>query len=207
MWCGPAEMKPYTADRCKTPGTYWIYDYSIGYLGGWGAHPLDILVWGCDCDLAGPYSVEGTGVIPETGLYDTVYNWDMKLHMAGGVEMTFLPGGDSTKFIGTEGWVRIWRGGWETEPASLKTSKIGPNDVHLCVSRNHYQNFVDSVKSRKPAVSPLDHAVRSDVISLLCDVAVRLKRKITWDPKTSSIVGDAEATKMMCRPMRAPWTL
>ena len=40
MWCGPAPVRPYTADRCHPPGTYWIYDYSTGYLGGWGAHPL-----------------------------------------------------------------------------------------------------------------------------------------------------------------------
>ncbi len=35
MWNGPAPVKPFTADRCQRPGTYWIYDYSIGYLGGW----------------------------------------------------------------------------------------------------------------------------------------------------------------------------
>ena len=66
MWLGPAPS-PFTADRCHPPGTYWIYDYSIGYLAGWGAHPLDILVWGCDNDLAGPMTFEGTGEIPETG--------------------------------------------------------------------------------------------------------------------------------------------
>ena len=67
MWLGPAPMKPYTADRCHPPGTYWIYDYSIGYLAGWGAHPLDIMVWGSDADLAGPMTVEGTGKIPDQG--------------------------------------------------------------------------------------------------------------------------------------------
>ena len=107
MWCGPAPVKPYTADRCHPPGTYWIYDYSIGYLGGWGAHPLDIMVWGSDADIAGPMTVEGTGVIPTEGLYDTVYNWDMKIQLGDGVKMTFKPGGDSTKFIGPDGWVRI----------------------------------------------------------------------------------------------------
>ena len=81
MWCGPAPVRPYTADRCHPPGTYWIYDYSIGYLGGWGAHPLDIMVWGSDADLAGPMTVEGTGEIPAKGLYDTVYNWDMKIQI------------------------------------------------------------------------------------------------------------------------------
>ena len=207
LWCGPSPVRPYTADRCHPPGTYWIYDYSIGYLGGWGAHPLDIMVWGSDADTVGPITVEGTGVIPEKGLYDTVYDWDMKLQLGDGVAMTFKPGGDSTKFIGPDGWVRITRGGIDANPKSLLTSQIGPNDVHLVNSPNHYQNFIDSVKSRKPAVSPLDHAVRSDLISLLCDIAVRTKRKIAWDSQKQTIVGDDAAAKLMRRDMRAPWTL
>ena len=32
-------------------------------------------------------------------------------------------------------------------------------------------------------------------------------RPITWDPKTEKIVGDAEAAKMLDRPMRKPWTI
>ena len=121
--------------------------------------------------------------------------------------MTFKPGGDSTKFIGSDGWVRIWRDGIDAEPKSLLSSKIGPNDVHLLKSDNHYQNFIDAVKSRQPPVSPLDQAVRSDTISHLCDIAVRTRRQITWDPKKATIVGDEEAAKMMHRDMRSPWTL
>lgn len=207
MWCGPSPVKPYTADRCHPDGTYFIYDYSIGYLGGWGAHPLDIMILGSDADIAGPMTVEGTGVIPTTGLYDTVYNWDMKLGLGDGVQMTFKPGGDSTKFIGADGWVRIWRGGIDAGPKSLIEGKIGPKDINPDSSPGHCQDFIDSVKSRKPTRSPLDHAVRSDTISQLCNIAVRTGRKITWDPKTTTIVGDDEAAKMMHRELRAPWTL
>ncbi len=179
----------------------------IGYLGGWGAHPLDIMVWGSDSDLAGPMTVEGTGVIPTEGLYNTVYHWDVKVQMADGVKMTLKPGGDSTKFIGPDGWIDIRRSGIDAEPKSLLQSKLGPNDVHLLTSAAQDQNFIDSIKSRKQAVSPLADAVRSDNISQLCDIAVRTGRKITWDPKKEEIVGDAEASKMLSRPMRAPWTL
>lgn len=207
MWCGPSPLKPYTADRCHPTGTYWIYDYSIGYLAGWGAHPLDIMVWGSDADLTGPITVEGTGIIPTEGLYDTVYNWDMKLQLGDGVQMTFKPGGDSTKFIGPDGWIAISRAGIDAEPKSLLTSQLGHNDVHLPESPNHYQDFLDSVKSRKPAISNLNDAVRSDNLSHLCNIAVRTNRKITWDPKTETIVGDDEAAKMTHRDMRAPWTL
>jgi hypothetical protein len=207
LWLGPAPVKPYTADRCKNPGHFFIHDYSIGYLAGWGAHPLDIMIWGSDADQAGQIAVEGTGVISTEGLYDNVQTWDVRIQLGDDVQMTLKPGGDSTKFIGSDGWVRIWRGGIDAEPKSLLTSKIGPNDVHLIESPNHAQNFIDAVKSRKATVSPLDQAVRSDTISQLCDIAVRTKRKILWDPKTATIVGDAEATKMTHRDIRAPWTL
>jgi len=207
MWLGPAPMAPFTPDRCHPPGTYWIYDYSIGYLAGWGAHPLDIMVWGSDADLAGPMAFEGTGAISDKGLYNTVHNWDVKVEMADGVKMTFKAGGDSTKFIGSEGWIRISRGGWDAHPKSLLQEKIGAKDVRLIDSGNHYQNYVDAVKARKGAVSPLPDAVRSDIISQVCDIAIRLKRKVTWDPKKEVVVGDAEAAKMCSRPMRAPWTL
>lgn len=207
MWIGPAPMAPYTKDRCVTPGTYYIYDYSIGYLGGWGAHPLDIMVWGSDADVAGPMTVEGTGKIPTQGLYNTVINWDVTYQMANGVKMTFKPGGDSTKFIGPDGWVRIWRGGIDAEPKSLLQSKIGPDEVHLMESPRQDQNFLDAVKSRGKTVSPIGDAVRSDIISHLANITIRLKRKITWDPKKETIVDDAEASKMLTRAMRSPWTL
>jgi glucose-fructose oxidoreductase len=212
MWCGPAPLKPYTADRCHTPGTYCIYDYSIGYLAGWGAHPLDIMVWACNSDLAGPITVEGTGEVPTEGLYDTVCDWDVNFQFSDGVRMVFrqsgvdTPGADSTKFIGSEGWLDLRRHSIDGEPKSF-LADIGPDDVSPDASPVHCQRFIDAVKSCKPPVSSIDDAVRSDIISHLGDIAVRTKRKIVWDPKKATIVGDAEAAKMMHRDMRAPWTL
>lgn len=207
MWIGPAPMKPYTVSRCNPPGTYWIYDYSIGFLAGWGAHPLDIMIWGCDADLAGPMTFEGTGEIPKQGLYDTVIHWNVTVQMGNGVVMTFKPGSDSTKFIGTEGWVDVRRSGIDAEPKSLLKLELGPNDVHLTRSPRHDQNFIEAVKSGGKAIAPIDEAVRSDIISHMCDIAIRTGRKITWDPKKEEIVGDPEAAKMLSRPMRPPWKL
>jgi len=205
MWLGPAPDAPYTTDRCRPPGTYWVYDQSIGYLAGWGAHPLDIMVWADDSDLAGPFSVKGTGKIPAEGLYDCVYDWDMTLKMANGVTITFKPGGDSTKFIGEAGWIDVRRKGTTaSDPAWLKEN---PSDSPLVRSGHHAGDFIAAVKSRKDPVSDIEGAVRSDIISQLCDIAVRTGREITWDPKTRTIVGDAEASKLLSRPMRGPWTL
>jgi glucose-fructose oxidoreductase len=208
MWCGPAPLRPYTADRCHPPGTYWIYDYSIGYLAGWGAHPLDIMVWISDSDTSGPIVVDGTAVIPTTGLYDTAYDWDMKLQLADGVEVAFkASGGDSTKFIGSEGWLDVRRSSFAAEPKSLLAGRLSQSDISHQQTDPHCQEFVNSVKSRKPPSSSLADAVRSDILSHLCDIAMRTKRKITWDPQKATIVGDDEAAKRMHRDMRAPWTL
>ena len=46
LWLGPAPYAPYTHDRVLDVGRWFIYDYAIGFLGGWGAHPLDIAHWG-----------------------------------------------------------------------------------------------------------------------------------------------------------------
>ena len=139
MWCGPSPMRPYTSDLCKPNGTYWVYDYSIGYLGGWGAHPLDIMVWGSDADLSGLVTVEGTGVVPTEGLYDCVYNWDMTI-MLGDVKLIFRPGADRTKFIGDDGWIEVARDtrrNGASDPAlhPVKPTKpVEPNDKSLQVS-------------------------------------------------------------------------
>lgn len=207
MWLGPAPDAPYTIDRCKPKGTYWIYDQSIGYLAGWGAHPLDILIWCYDGDQAGPFTVEGTGVVPTDGLYDTVYDWNMTLQMSDGVKVTFKPGTDSTKFIGTDARLELTRNSIRAFPADLVPADLPANN-HGGNTANHIVGFADSIRSRQPATSPIDDAVRSDVISQLCDIAVRTGEKLTWDPARQAITGGSETARaMMSRPMREPWTL
>ena len=205
MWLGPAPKTPYTVDRCKPKGTYWVYDQSIGYLGGWGAHPLDIMVWCYDGDQLGPYTVEGTGLIPTEGLYDTVYDWDMTLRMADGVKITFKPGSDSTKFIGTKGKLELTRNSIRAFPKDLLPEDLPANHDINNVEK-HIQVFAESIRTREQASSPIDDSVRSDVISHLCDIAVRTGERITWDPTKQQIIGGSEkALSMVSRPMRAPY--
>jgi glucose-fructose oxidoreductase len=207
-WLGPAPWSPYTASRCTERGGYWVYDNSIGFLGGWGAHPLDILDWAYGSDQRMPVECEGTGVIPTEGLYDTVATWDLQLRYANGVPFRFIGGGeDSTKFTGTEGWIDIRRSGLRAEPESLLNEVIRPDEIRLPRSDNHSRNFVDAVRNRRPAISAVETAVRSDTISHLGDIAVRTGRKIRWDPAKETIAGDDAAQRMIHRSMRAPWRL
>ncbi|MDR0705712.1 MAG: Gfo/Idh/MocA family oxidoreductase [Planctomycetaceae bacterium] len=207
MWLGPAPKKPYTSDRCKPNGTYFIYDQSIGLLGGWGAHPLDIMVWGSDADLSGTIVVEGTGTIPTEGLYDTVYNWDMKIKL-GEVNLRFKTGGDRTRFIGENGWIEVRRNGTSAGNPELLKTPIDDAIPILKVERNHYADFINGVKTRIAPASTLKDAVRSDNISHLCDIAVRTKSIVKWDPVNMKLIDPTpEQSKMLSRSLRAPWKI
>jgi hypothetical protein len=204
LWLGPAPVTPFTHDRVFGTGRWHIYDYAIGFIAGWGAHPLDIAHWGYPHI---PVEYVGTGLIPTEGLFDTVVNWNVRGRYASGIEFTLKTGGDKTTFVGTQGWVAASRGGIAAEPESLLKVKLKSDDVRLLQDNHHYRNFLDCVLTRKTPSSDVDSAVQSDFMSHLGDIAIRTGRKIQWDPVTETIVGDDTAARMMRRAMRAPWTV
>lgn len=225
MWVGPAPMKPYTKSRCTEWGAYHIYDYALGFIAGWGAHPLDIAQWGLDMDHTSPVKYEGTGVIPSEGLFDTIDSWDIHCEYANGVPMHFMctrvaekvagkmdqrkrPFSDhGTTFWGADGWISVKRGGLYASSKELQRAKIKDDETPVYRSTSQARNFVECMRTRKPTINPLETAIRSDTISHMSDICIRLGRPIQWDPKAEQIVGDAEATKMLDRPMRAPYAI
>jgi predicted dehydrogenase len=71
--------------------------------------------------------------------------------------------------------------------------------------RLHVRNFLDCVKSRKAPLSDLESSHRVSTVCHLANLSLRLGRKLRWDAAKEEIVGDAEASKMLERPYRAPW--
>jgi predicted dehydrogenase len=204
LWLGPAPVTPFTEDRVFGTGRWFVYDYAIGFIAGWGAHPLDVAHWGYPHI---PVEYTGTGRIPTDGLFDTVVDWDVRGRYASGVEFTLKTGGDKTTFVGTEGWVAASRGGISAEPESLLEIKLKAGDVHLLQDNHHYRDFVECVLTRRTPVSDINSAVQSDFMSHLGDIAIRTGRTIRWDPAHEAILGDDAAARMTRRTLRAPWGL
>jgi predicted dehydrogenase len=225
MWVGPAPMKPYTKSRCTQWGTYHIYDFALGFIAGWGAHPLDIAQWGLDMDHTSPVKYEGTGEMPPKGLFDTIDSWDVRCEYANGIPIHFMctrvaervvgkmdqrkrPFSDhGTTFWGDHGWVSVKRGGLYASSRELQRTKIRDSETPVYRSSSQARNFVECMRTRKPTINPLETAIRSDTISHMSDICIRLGRTIHWDPQGEQIVGDAEAAKMLDRPMRKPYTM
>ena len=229
MWLGPAPEAPFCRDRCLVQGPrngiYHIYDYAIGFIAGWGAHPMDQMQWWADnAGLTIPVKYKGNGTIPKEGLFNTVTHWDVACTYANGFRMRFtddvtaretknIPHIDEMKFEhgtlfeGTEGWVAVSRNAWQVYPESLYRKAKDPGSKRLTASASHTGNFVDCVLERKQPIAPLESAMISDLICHLSQISIRTGRSITWDPAKETIVGDSEAAKMMKREMRGEWTL
>lgn len=211
MYLGPAPWSPYTIDRCTPNGSYHISDFALGYIGGWGAHPLDIMSWGLgDGPDVVPVELEGSGYFPPAGLFDTSIVWDVQGKFADGKRFRFRggPWGDKTTFIGDRGRIETSRSGIALlQPEKLRLEKLSPGERRLTVSDNHGADFINCCKTGRRTVAPVEAACRSDLVTQLSEIAIRTGRKVRWDTVAERIIGDESAARMAHRPMRAPWSL
>jgi hypothetical protein len=93
-----------------------------------------------------------------------------------------------------------------SNPAVIK-SVIGPNEIHLPVSADHHGNWLESIRTRKPPIAPVEIAHRSCSACLLHHIAMKLPRRLRWDPAVERFVDDDEANRMLVRPERTPYSL
>ena len=60
----------------------------------------------------------------------------------------------------------------------------------------------------KPTAKPdVEAAHRGCSVIQLCNIAIRVGRKIRWDPVKEHVIGDEVANRLVDIPMRAPWHL
>ena len=207
MWLGPAPWAPYTKDRCHW-NFRWIFDYSGGMLTDWGAHLLDGAQWGNNSEHTGPVEVEGQGIFCTGGLYDTAREYHLEYTYADGVRLLVDSGTPSLRFEGSEGWIgnRGWRGKLEASRPAILDSVIGPDDIQLYTCPGGEQrNFLDCVKSRQACYFPPEIGQRCFTIAHIGNIAMRLGRKLRWDPESERFVDDDEANRMLRRAARSPW--
>ena len=207
LWLGPAPFAPYTQHRAHF-NFRWIQDYSGGIICDWGAHLFDTAQWANDTERSGPVQIEGTGTYWEGGLFNTVKEYAVTYRYANGVVMTCTPGNPSIKFIGTEGWVgnRGWRGKVEASSDEILNSVIGPNELHLYTNpEGEHDDFLKCVKSRQDPYFPVDVGHRVSTVCHLANIAIRLGRKLNWDPQAERFENDETANALLSRPLRSPW--
>ena len=211
MWLGPA---PKVAYRGVSHWNWrWILDYSGGQLTDWAGHHIDIANWGAGLEHTGPVEIAGEGVYPREGIYNVPVEYDFLCKYANGIEMRVcnegrLEKGSGTTWYGDKGWIHVNRGDTliASDPKILE-EVIGEKEIHLIKSENHWQNFVDCVRSREKTIAPIEVAFRAISVALLGEIAMQTGQKIQWDPEKQEIIGNPMASRLLDRPYRQPWQL
>ena len=102
------------------------------------------------------------------------------------------------KFEGTDGWIYVTRGKIEASRPEILSEPLTSKKVQLYVSNDHMQNFFDCVRSRKPPICEAEIGHRSVSVCHLGVIALRLGRKLSWDPEKEVFVDDKEADGTSC---------
>ena len=71
------------------------------------------------------------------------------------------------------------------------------------------QNFIDSVRSRKDPIAPVEVGCSTNTVCCLANIATELKRPVRWNPATLTFVNDPEAAahRLYWYEYRNPYTL
>ena len=201
-WVGPAPMRGFNSVMAPLPTDkgwpMWrkYIEYGGGILCDWGAHMFDIAQWAMGMDDSGPVKFMPP---KENGA-----TRGLKMVYANGVELTHedFGRGWAVQFHGSEGKLEVSRSFLDTDPPKIAKEKIKDTDKRLYMSDNHYQDFVDCIKSGKRPVCDVEIGHRSASICNLANIAYQRKVDLDWDPVSEVFVGDDEANKLLTKKYR-----
>jgi hypothetical protein len=194
MYCGPSPLKPFVRERIGgTHRCYW--DYEGGGLSDMGQHFFDPVQWVYGKDDTSPVEIEPHAP-PQHPEVTGMWGW-VELKYADGLTFVF----DSKE----------WGTPYDRQEArKLKLEDLPEDDrkkVEEMPDPAPLVTFAEAVKTRKTAGGGPETAHRCATLLHLANIAIRVGRKIRYDPVKEQIVGDEQANRFVNQPMRTPWHL
>ena len=225
LWLGQAPKVDYRKERCH--GTFrWWFEYSGGKITDWGAHHVDIAQWAIGMENSGPSSVEvvsnempvpmKNGYPTRDDSYNTSFSFAVRCLFPNGIELLItsnhtdavMDGKNGIVFEGEKGKYFVSRQVLQGEPVdALKQNPIADSTLIKLrkgkpINDTHMGNFAACIKDRSLPASDVFTHHRIITTCHLANIAMRLGRKLNWDPKSEQFVGDAEANTFLSRPQR-----
>lgn len=220
FWLGQTPYVEYVRERTHFSFRYW-WEYSGGTMTDWGAHHNDIVLWALDMDHSGSVSIEGKQLVDMIpGGYTAASEYEVTYTYANGIVHSCKsttasewhggvkdPNGQQhgIRFHGTDGWIWVTRGRIKASDRQILSEKLPEDAEQVYLSNNHMGNFIDCVKSRKTPICPAEVGHRSASLCHLGVIAIRLGRKLEWNPVKEQFIGDTEANSYLSRQMRKPY--
>lgn len=215
-WLGPAPKVPYQSNLLPAKWR-WFYDFGAGDMGNDGVHDLDIGRWGLGVDthptritaIGGKYFHDDDQQWPDT--QSVLFEY----HLEGGKRklLTYeqrlwsnyhqegYENGDA--YYGTNGYMILGKsGGWRIFDKGDKLREEGKGSPDLAA---HHRNFFDCIRNGGTPNADIHEGHLSASLCHLGNIATRIGRMLTFDPKAEQFIGDAEADKLLTRDYRDHW--
>lgn len=218
-WLGPAKKRAFNPNRFHR---WWrlFREYGNGDLGDDGAHDLDMAAWALGVtEHPVRITAHGSNVKPP-GFREFPDNMNVSFEFADGRVLIYedrlftpygLHGVDSgNAFYGTEGYMIFSRRGYfrtflggkeEPGPKSGQRGRVG------APIPSHMQNFLDSIRSRKPTKADAATAHLTCGLIHLGETAYRTRTVLEFDPETETITNSRKAQAMLTKEYREPYRL
>lgn len=237
LWLGPAPKRPYSRNRFHY-NWHWNWDYGNGDMGNQGVHEMDIARWGLNvtlptrvCAMGGHFMFDDDQNTPNTlmatfefpndqGMGDKkkilqfetrhwVSNREDNLWMKTNPDSPtgYMISASNTVgnlFYGSKGYMAKDVPLWRTYMG--KSREPGPAGKGL---GNHYQNFVNAIRSGDPKTfnKSIEEGFYSCALVHLANISYRLGRSLDFDPDKQRFVNDDEANGMLTRQYRKPFVV
>jgi predicted dehydrogenase len=223
MWLGPAEERAFQENRFHY-NWHWYWDFGNGDIGNQGVHEMDIARWGLGktelprfvYSSGGHFVNDDDQQTPNTqqaifDYADSQLVFEVRGNLSGGEAdmQPNLPRDNNTvgnMFLGSEGFMTVDSDSFHVYLG--EKHEPGPSmkyeEDNQYSTEPHVDNFIQAVKSRNHRDLTCD-VLEGHLSAALCHLAntsYRVQRRLEFDPRTETFVGDAEADKYLSRRYR-----
>ena len=232
MWTGPAPLRPYDG----LPHTRWwrtFNEYGNGIMGDMCVHMFDTARWMLGLGWPKRISSEGGIYVQKEGksnIADTqtaVFEYDglncVWQHRTWGTPPDpEYPWG--LTIYGEKGTLRMSTMKYDFTPIDPKAQKLHgdcvfekekyPEDLTedrielnaAPATRLHMLDFLAAIDKGTKPIADIQEGHISTASCILANVSMKLGRPLSYDPTSKTVINDPEATALLARTYRQPWS-
>lgn len=184
LWAGPASDGPLTRKNLHYDW-HWQYEYGNGDLGNQGIHQMDLARWGLGVSGLGESVLSYGGRLGYVDAGD-VANTQVSVHNYGPKTLVFeVRGLETNDYMGAKvGVIYYGSEGYVVQPSydgGTVFDLDGKEVKKFYAKGNHFQNFVDSVRSRDISTlnAEIEEGHYSSALCHLGNISYRLGETMT----------------------------
>ena len=233
MWTGPAPLLPFRP-AIESRAWRSFMEYGNGQTGDLGIHVFDVARWmlglgwprsvsavgGIYVDRNSPANTSDT----QRAQFDygsVQVSWETRTWGLPPIPVRHWTDLWGVRFLGEKGTLNVTTLGYEFKPVGDGAAEgahllaADGDYTKLDMSRfdaamgsmqlAHVRDFLQARERRSRPAADVEEGHISTASCILANLAQELGRTLSFDPKTRSVRGDAEATRRLARVYRKPW--